>query len=71
MCLKLSKTAKRIPLASLLPWPSQIWLFQPVLQADLETHITSHQNRPEEDSEHESIVLEMYVVYNEEPRVKE
>ena len=34
------------------------------------THITGHENGPKQDSEHETIILEMYVVHNQKSRVK-
>lgn len=34
-------------------------------------YVPSHEDRPKEDPEHETVVLEMYVIHNEKARVEE
>ena len=68
MCLKFSRTANRTPLASFLPF---IHCQQDFLCAVIVTHVTRHENGPQQDTKHETIILEVYVVYNEETGVKE
>jgi len=68
MCLKFRSTAKKNPLASLSPYIDLVSIWsEPILNI----HITSHKNGPQQDSEEKPIVLEVYVIYDEEPRVEE
>lgn len=38
---------------------------------EVNTNITGHEDRPEQDSEHETIILEMYVVDDQKAGMKE
>lgn len=69
MCLKFNNTAKRKPLASLLPYDLPVSEVLCV-EADLNlTNVSYHENGPEENSEHEAVILKMDVIYNEKARV--
>lgn len=41
------------------------------MQQLLYTHVSSHEDGPQKNSKHESIVLEMYVIHDQEPWMKE
>lgn len=68
MCLKLSNIANRIPLASLLPYSDITIRYEQ--SAEENTNITGHEDRPEQDTEHETVVLEMYVVDDQKAGMK-
>lgn len=67
MCLKLSRTAKRIPLSSFLSFGTGSIMES---MFSCEAHIASHQNRPQEDPEHEAIILKVDVIYDEKARME-
>ena len=65
MCLKFNRIANRIPEASLFPWG----VGQMGGISGSNTHIPRHEDGPEQNSEHEAIVLEMDMIYDKKTRM--
>lgn len=69
ICLKLRRTANSTPLASLLPW--KLISGCDTRKYGLVTDIAGHEDWPKQNTKHESIILEVYMIHNEKSGMKE